>query len=290
MHLIHTAAALRAALARLTEEQGSHNSIGFVPTMGALHEGHAALIRRARAENGIVVVSVFVNPLQFGPSEDFSSYPRTLSADAALCETLGVDVVFAPSVQEMYGEEGTSYTRVHVDTLGDTLCGRSRPGHFDGVCTVCTKLFHMVQPQRAYFGKKDAQQWRIVARMVRDLSFPLDIVPCDTVREADGVALSSRNAYLTATERQQAPVLQEMLQEVRRRMHGAEVAWDEVQADVLRRLQETDFRLDYLSLVDSDTLSPVRTTSAGQHVLCAIAAFIGKTRLIDNVDWVVDRA
>jgi pantoate--beta-alanine ligase len=256
-------------------------SVGLVPTMGALHEGHASLIRLARQQCGFVAVSIFVNPMQFGPNEDYSRYPRTLTEDLIVCEREGVDLVFAPDPAEMYP---LGYrTWVDVQTLGRRLCGASRPGHFRGVTTVVLKLLNTVEPDRAYFGQKDAQQVRIIQQMVRDLNVPTEIVVGPTVREADGLALSSRNAYLSAQDRKNATVLIDTLREVRRRVESGE--WD---ANILRqfmvdRVQATPGAdLDYAEIVDNDALQPLESLNG--PALAALAVKFGGTRLIDNIE------
>lgn len=254
--------------------------IGFIPTMGALHEGHRSLIRRARAENDFIVVSIFVNPAQFGPREDYTQYPRDLERDCQECATAGVDVVFIPEVGTMY-PPGDS-TRVAVDTLTEGMCAAHRPGHFRAVTTVCTRLFNIVQADRAYFGEKDYQQLKVIQRMVRDLHIPTTIVPCPTVRDADGVALSSRNACLTAEEREAARTLYRALQ-------AAQVAVATGTRDgeeVLRVVhdgfaQAPRVRLQYAELRDPETLA--RVTMVHEPTLLALAAFAGDTRLIDNL-------
>ncbi len=258
-------------------------TIGFVPTMGFLHDGHGSLIEHAREDNQQVIVSIFVNPLQFGPNEDFDRYPRDLPKDQAFCEASGVNAIFAPSATEMYGEEG-ALTQIHVDALGDHLCGASRPGHFDGVATVVAKLFNIIQPDRAYFGKKDFQQLSIVKRLVQDLSIPVEIIGVETVREADGLAKSSRNAYLTPEERTIAPELRKSLKRIQ--LHVAEGAND---LDQLIDAERSHFasleriRIDYLTCVDLKKLQPIHKLEAGEEGVCAIAAFVGNTRLIDNI-------
>ncbi len=284
--VFHTIADCKAWLSEERAQKEGKSDTGFVPTMGYLHEGHASLIQKARAENDIVVVSIFVNPLQFGPSEDLDRYPRSLKQDLALCETLGVDLVFAPSVYEMYGETPIM-TRIHVDQLGEYLCGASRPGHFDGVCTVVAKLFQIFAPTKAYFGKKDAQQWRILRRMVADLSIDVSIIPCPIVRENDGLAKSSRNVYLTAEQRREAPALQQALQQVLRRFQEGERNVDKLRDVAMDRLNAVPgLRLDYLSFVDDETLTKVMTVDEHHTVLCAVAAYFGSTRLIDNQELV----
>jgi len=257
----------------------------LVPTMGALHEGHVHLVRVARemaGPEGFVAVSIFVNPLQFGPKEDFSRYPRELEADAAKCEEAGADVIFAPEVAEVYAPDRSII--ILEKSLSQVLCGASRPGHFDGVCTVVAKLFNYFQPDDAVFGKKDYQQLAIIRRMVRDLNFPVALHGIDTVREADGLAMSSRNRYLTDEERRQAPALQQALQLAR-------AAWasgtTEAAALVAAARQHIEThaplgRIDYLSVVDAGTLQPVETVAG--NGLMAVAVFFGKARLIDNIE------
>jgi pantoate--beta-alanine ligase len=254
--------------------------VGLVPTMGALHEGHASLIRRARADGGCVVVSVFVNPAQFGPSEDFARYPRSFDADLALCGRCGADLVFAPAVEEVYPPGFRTY--VEVSGLQEVLCGASRPGHFRGVATVVLKLFHMVGPDRAYFGQKDAQQVRIIRQMVRDLDVPVEVVVGPTVRESDGLALSSRNEYLDARQRQHAVVLARALEEARARAEAGERDAGVIRGLLVDRVRSTPgAELDYAAVVDADSLQPV--TRLGGEVLLALAVRFGATRLIDNL-------
>ena len=255
-------------------------SIGLVPTMGYLHEGHLSLIEKARAENDRVVVSIFVNPTQFGPGEDSQRYPRDLPRDLDLCAKAGVGLVFTPEPSEMY--PAGFQTRVEVESLSQGLCGGSRPGHFRGVATVVAKLFAIVQPDRAYFGEKDAQQLRVIKRMTMDLSLPVRIVPVPTLRESDGLAMSSRNVYLGAEERRAALVLYRALMLAR----DLTAAGMRQAAEIKRRMfslikAEPMARLDYLAIVDSDTLAPVEELQ--KPVLIALAVYIGKTRLIDNI-------
>jgi len=266
-----------------THVRGWHRSgqrIGLVPTMGALHEGHLALVRRSVAENDVTVVSIFVNPLQFGPSEDLASYPRDLAGDCQRVEEAGAALVFAPSVDRMYAPDHSSY--VVVERLTRALCGESRPGHFRGVTTVVTKLLHAVDPDRAYFGQKDAQQARVIRRMVRDLDFDLEVVILPTVRDADGLALSSRNRYLSPSDRGQALALSRALGEI-----GRAFAAGERSAAALRQRGESILaafprvRLDYLEIVDDESLEPLERIEG--PALVAVAAFVGTTRLIDNV-------
>jgi len=255
--------------------------LGFVPTMGALHEGHLSLVRAARARCEMVAVSIFVNPLQFGPSEDLAKYPRTFERDVELLEREGVDVLFAPTPEEMYTAGAVTY--VAVEGLSEKLCGRSRPGHFRGVTTVVAKLFHIVEPDLAFFGQKDAAQATIIRRMVRDLNLPVEIVVCPIVREPDGLAMSSRNAYLSPQQRRSVLVLHRSLTEVKNRFDQGErnvANLIEVGKRVLA--EEPGVRLDYFEIVDPATLDPMKgLTSAA---LVAVAAFVGSTRLIDNIE------
>jgi pantoate--beta-alanine ligase len=254
--------------------------VGLVPTMGYFHTGHRSLMRNARVENDFVVVSLFVNPLQFAPTEDLDAYPRDLDGDAAVAEAEGVDVLFAPSVDEMYPQPPR--TTVHVEGLTAGLCGKARPTHFDGVTTVVAKLFSMVGPCRAYFGRKDAQQLAVVRRMAADLDLPVDVVGCPLVREADGVAMSSRNAYLDADERRAASVLSRSLQEAARAITDGER-----DADAVHRLiaglvaTEPKVQLEYAEVVDAAVLDPM--TEIDGDVLVAVAAQVGRARLIDNM-------
>lgn len=252
-------------------------SIGLVPTMGYLHEGHASLIRRARAENDIVVVSDFVNPIQFGPKEDLNTYPRDLEADSKLCQDIGVDFIFAPEVSEMYHDRKTF---VDIEEMSDNLCGAKRPGHFRGVCTVCTKLFNITGANRAYFGQKDAQQVAIIKKVVEDLNIPIEIIACPIVREDDGLALSSRNTYLSKEERKAALCLSKAI------FKGEEMAKSSQSLDkVLEEMKEIIeneelAKIDYISAVDLATMKDAKDLAGDR--LIAIAVYIGKTRLIDN--------
>ena len=254
--------------------------IGFVPTMGNLHAGHLALVRLAKKHSDVVVVSIFVNPTQFGPNEDFAAYPRTFEADRALCEAEGVDIVFHPDVPEMY-PAGVSVSVVE-NSLSRTLCGASRPGHFDGVCTVVAKLFNLVQPQVAVFGEKDGQQLRIIRRMVRDLRFPVEIVAGPTVREPDGLALSSRNQYLTPEQRPQAAGLRRALDEAERLFAAGERDPQKLVAAMRAVVARAPAaRIDYIEIVDDETLQPL-TGPIVRPALAALAVRVGKPRLIDN--------
>ena len=277
MKIISTVDETRATV-RIARQQG--NTIGFVPTMGALHAGHISLVRAAKARCEFVVASIFVNPTQFGPNEDFTSYPRTFDADRQKLEAEGVDLLFAPSVEEMYPEGATTF--VTVEDIGDRLDGRSRPGHFRGVTTVVAKLFHIVEPDAAFFGQKDAAQAAIVKRMVRDLMFPIEIVVSPIVREADGLALSSRNAYLSPEERRQATVLSRALREVATQYQAGETNAASLVAAARKIFaSEPVVRIDYIEIVDPETLQPLLTAQNG--TLIAVAAFVGTTRLIDNI-------
>lgn len=254
--------------------------MGLVPTMGALHEGHLSLIRAARADNDVVAVSIFVNPTQFGPREDLDRYPRDLEGDSVLCADAGADLIFCPSAEEMYPEPYSTW--VEVEGLTDGLCGRSRPGHFRGVCTVVSKLLNICGPDRAYFGEKDVQQLAVVTRMVRNLDFPVEIVPCPTVRESDGLAMSSRNARLSPEERAQAPVLYRALRAACDRVRAGERDAAALERLIRSILAEAPLgEVDYVEIVDAGDLRPV-TTLSGQTVM-ALAVRFGDTRLIDNV-------
>ncbi|TQF76686.1 pantoate--beta-alanine ligase [Elioraea sp. Yellowstone] len=277
LSIVRTAAALRAALAPWRREG---RRIGFVPTMGALHRGHAALVERALASCDRVVVSVFVNPTQFAPNEDFARYPRTEAADAALLERVGAHVLYAPSVEEIYPPGDA--TRVTVAGLTETMEGAIRPHFFTGVATVCARLFSHVQPEAAFFGEKDYQQLLVVRRMVRDLGFGLEVIAVPTVREPDGLALSSRNAYLSAAERRAAPTLHRVLQTVAAGLRdGAAMAG--LRPDAVRTLRDAGFaEPDYLDLRDAETLAPLDRLDAAPARLL-VAARLGATRLIDNI-------
>ena len=257
-----------------------NKTIGFVPTMGFLHEGHLSLVRRAREENDIVVVSIFVNPTQFGPNEDYESYPRDFERDVKLLKELNVDVVFYPSVEEMYPKDFSTY--VDETKLSRYLCGKSRPGHFRGVCTIVTKLFNIVRPTRAYFGQKDAQQFRVIKRMVRDLNMDVELVECPIVREHDGLAMSSRNIYLSDDERAQALALYNSLKLAENLIKSGERDAEVVKNAMKEFLSRYDkVKIDYVEIVDEETLEPVKHIEG--KVIVAIACWVGKARLIDNV-------
>jgi pantoate--beta-alanine ligase len=277
MEILRTVDELRS-WSRTARKQGK--TVGLVPSMGALHAGHASLIRAAAAACDRVVVSVFVNPTQFGPNEDYSRYPRTFEADCKLAETAGAKAVFAPSVEDLY-PTGPDSTFVEVPGLSQRLDGGSRPGHFRGVATVVAKLFLAAEPDRAFFGQKDAAQVAVLRRMTRDLLLGLELVVCPIVREADGLALSSRNAYLSATERKQALVLSRSVRRVEELVGKGErrsaVLLSEARAVFAT---EPQVRIDFIELVNWETLEPVETAAAGS--LLALAAYVGQTRLIDN--------
>lgn len=254
--------------------------LGFVPTMGALHQGHLSLVRAAKAKCDAVAISIFVNPLQFGPSEDLAKYPRTYERDRELLEKETVDILFAPTPEEMYPAGAITY--VTVEGLSEKLCGKSRPGHFRGVTTVVAKLFHIFEPDSAFFGQKDAAQAAIIRRMVRDLNFPVEIVVCPIVREPDGLAMSSRNAYLSPQEHKSALTLYRSLMEVRSRFEkGERSAGKLMEAAKQVFAREPAVRLDYFEIVNPDTLDPM--VELENPALVAVAALVGKTRLIDNI-------
>lgn len=254
-------------------------SVGLVPTMGYLHEGHKSLIERACKENDKVVVSVFVNPTQFGPGEDLATYPRDIQRDAALCEDAGTALIFNPEPEEMYFDDFHTY--VTMESLSDELCGKTRPIHFRGVCTVVSKLFHIVAPDRAYFGQKDAQQLAIIKRMVRDLNFDIEIVGCPIVREADGLAKSSRNTYLNPEERKAALVLSRAVRLGQELIQKGERKADVIVEKMKQLIEEEPLaKIDYVQAVDAISIQPVAEIKG--TVLVAMAVYIGKTRLIDN--------
>jgi pantoate--beta-alanine ligase len=254
-------------------------SVALVPTMGYLHEGHLSLIKRAAAENDKVVVSIFVNPMQFGPTEDLASYPRDLDRDAALCETAGVSMIFHPEPSEMYEDDFCSY--VDMSGLTEELCGKSRPVHFRGVQTVVSKLFHIIPADRAYFGQKDAQQLAIIRRMVRDLNFDIEIVGCPIIREDDGLAKSSRNTYLNPEERKAALILNKSLTKAKALIADGERDAGKVISCIQEVIDSEPLaKADYIEVVSFDTIKPVEKIEG--NILTAIAVYIGKTRLIDN--------
>lgn len=276
MKLVHSIAETRHEVARA---RTAGHTVGLVPTMGALHEGHVTLIRRAREECGFVVVSIFVNPTQFGPTEDFDKYPRPLDADVRRCEEAGVDMVFAPSPQAMYPEGFDSW--VEVGGLAETLEGERRPGHFRGVSTVCAKLFGITDADWAYFGMKDYQQLKVIQKMVRDLNLRVRIVPVETVREQDGLAMSSRNAYLSAEERQGALVLSQSLAKAKKAFESGERDAPSIQVLAESVIgAEPLAQIDYVAVRDAETLQPIERIESPAVVLLAVR--VGSTRLIDN--------
>lgn len=257
-----------------------NHSIGFVPTMGALHEGHLTLLRRARRKNKLVVMSIFVNPLQFGPKEDFRRYPRPKKKDIFLAKKENVDIIFYPSVKEMYDER--FLTGIRVNEITQTLCGASRPGHFDGVATVVGKLLNIVTPDRLYLGQKDAQQCAVIRQMVRDLNFPVEVIVVPTVREKDGLAMSSRNQYLTAQHRREAPVLYQALTAARLQIRKGERRPEKILRTIRSKILEgSSGKIDYVACVDAKTLEPLGQIKG--DVLIALAVWFGKARLIDNI-------
>lgn len=283
MELIRRVKEMQETCLRLKKER---KTIGLVPTMGYLHAGHLSLAQRARKENDIVVMSNFVNPLQFGPKEDFATYPRDLDRDNKLAAEVGVDYVFAPTEEEMYPENYCTYVEVTGEVTGK-MCGISRPGHFKGVTTVVCKLFLITQADRAYFGQKDAQQAIVIRRMVQDLNIPLQIITCPIIREEDGLALSSRNTYLSPEEREQALALPRALRVGQQLIQEGERDPKRVKEKILQVLESSPgIRVDYVEVVNGDTLSELIELKG--HVLLAAAVYVGKTRLIDNIDLEVE--
>jgi pantoate--beta-alanine ligase len=277
MKICKTIDEMRAASREARRER---KRLGLVPTMGALHEGHLSLMRAAKAKCDVVAVSIFVNPLQFGPGEDLAKYPRTFERDTSLLEKESIDILFAPTPEEMYPAGAITY--VTVEGLSDKLCGRSRPGHFRGVTTVVAKLFNIVEPDLAFFGQKDAAQATIIRRMVRDLNLPVEIAVYPIVREPDGLAMSSRNAYLSPQERKSALILYRALSEVKSRFdQGERNAANLIKTGKQLIAQQPALRLDYFEIVDPATLDPIGELT--KSVLVAVAAFVGNTRLIDNI-------
>ncbi len=275
MKIVSTIEEVRA---QVREWKKEGKTVGFVPTMGYLHEGHASLMDAA-GENDKVVVSIFVNPMQFGPNEDLASYPRDLEHDAKVCEAHGVDLIFHPTPEEMYGDNFYSY--VDMDVLTKELCGLSRPVHFRGVCTVVAKLFNIVTPDKAYFGQKDAQQLAVIKRMVKDLNMPLTIVGCPIIREEDGLAKSSRNTYLSPEERKAALVLSRSIFLGKKMVEQGEKDCKKIKEAMTAEIEKEPLaKIDYVKIVDLSTMQQVETTEHG--ILAAIAVYIGKTRLIDN--------
>lgn len=255
-------------------------SIGFVPTMGALHIGHESLIKRAREENDKVVVSIFVNPIQFGPNEDFEKYPRQMEADKIICEKHNVDIIFNPAPDEMYPENKLITSVVPPASYQDNLCGKSRIGHFNGVATVVSKLFNIVQPDKAYFGQKDAQQLIIIKKMVNDLNIPVEIVSCPIIRDKDGLACSSRNAYLSVDERAKALTISKVLNNINEQYQSGIKSSQQLIENALPLLNK-DIKLEYLEVLDADSLNQILIVK--ENTLVAIAAKVGNVRLIDNL-------
>ena len=279
MDVIHTIEALRTRLR-------AAGTVIFVPTMGNLHAGHLALVRRAREQGDCVVASIFVNPLQFGPTEDFQIYPRTFDADCALLKDAGTDVVFAPSVAEMYPT--SQQVEIIPPPIANELCGAFRPGHFQGVTTVVAKLFNIVQPAVALFGKKDYQQLFVIRAMVRELNFPVQIVGVETLRAEDGLALSSRNGYLSDHERQEAPRLYRTLGEIAAQLKSGARDCAALEENARRELEFKGWRVDYVSVRDTNTLMSPATHALNKLVVLG-AAYLGTTRLIDNIEVSIDR-
>ena len=275
MKILRTASEMQRACRELRDS--GKRGIGFVPTMGALHEGHLSLVRTAKAQCDVVVASIFVNPTQFAAGEDFEKYPRVFEQDCTMLEAEGVELLFAPSADEMYPAGASTF--VEVAGISDRLDGVSRPGHFRGVATVVLKLFHIVGPERAYFGQKDAAQVAVLRAMVKDLNVPVELVVCATVREADGLAMSSRNRYLSAEERERGAVVPRALESAKELLQAGEAKASLLRDAMLQKLVGVD--VDYVEVVDAVTLLPVEDVSDG--ALMAVAAWVGKTRLIDNV-------
>ena len=273
-----TETTIQSLNAALSPARLARKTIGFVPTMGNLHQGHLNLVREAKKLCDVVVVSIFVNPIQFGPNEDFDNYPRTLEADSQLLAEVGCDVLFAPSVQQMYGDLPRR-TAVVVGEITDVLCGRSRAGHFDGVATVVTKLFHIVQPDTAFFGQKDWQQLAVIRQMTRDLSFPIDIVGVSIARAEDGLALSSRNGYLTDLQRKVAPKIYQSLTDAETALRE-KTPLTEVLASIEANLMKAGFEIDYVEALTPDLEA---VNAFDQDIVLFIAAKLGNTRLIDNL-------
>ncbi|WP_447745911.1 pantoate--beta-alanine ligase [Pseudomonas nicosulfuronedens] len=283
MNTVKTVRELRAAVARARSEG---KRIALVPTMGNLHAGHAALVTKASQRADFVVASIFVNPLQFGPSEDLDKYPRTLAADQEKLLSAGCHLLFAPTVEEMYPDGMEGQTRLHVTGVSEGLCGGSRPGHFDGVATVVCKLFNMVQPDMALFGEKDFQQLAVIRKLVRDLNLPIHIFGEPTVRAEDGLALSSRNGYLTDEQRASAPVLQRTLKQLAERIRQGERDFPALLAEGRQQVEAAGLRIDYLEARESAGLRPA--TAEDHQLVILVAAFLGTTRLIDNLAFHID--
>lgn len=278
MRIVKTVEELRAIVKQAKREG---KSVGFVPTMGYLHEGHLSLMRQCKKENQLNVASVFVNPTQFGPNEDLDAYPRDFDRDVQLMESVGMDIAFFPEVDEMYPEGASTFVDVE-GTITKRLCGASREGHFKGVTTIVSKLFHIVAPDKAYFGQKDAQQVAVIEKMVRDLNFDVQIIPCPIVREEDGLALSSRNVYLSDQERQDALILSKTLFEARDRILKGEKDARKLKAYIYENISAVETtHIDYVEVVSAHTLEEIECIEG--DILMAVAVWVGKPRLIDNV-------
>lgn len=276
MQIVHTIKEVKDQI-KLWRSEGL--SVGYVPTMGYLHAGHGSLIKKASEQNDRVVVTIFVNPIQFGPNEDFETYPRDLEKDADLCSNNGAHLIFAPEPSEMYLKNRSTY--VNVEDITEGLCGAKRPGHFRGVCTVVSKFFNIITPDKAYFGEKDAQQLAVIRRMVMDLNFDVEIVGCPIVRESDGLALSSRNTYLSEDERKAALILNRSLKLAKASLENGEKNSCKIKNLIKNEIaKEPLAKFDYVEVVDSLSLEPVDVIE--NKILVAIAVYIGKTRLIDN--------
>lgn len=277
MKIIRRPEQMQGIIKKLKQQK---KTTGFVPTMGALHQGHISLIRRARKENDIVSVSIFVNPSQFAPHEDLKKYPRPFKMDINICKSESVDVIFAPSSKEMYPENYLTY--ITVEKLSDIMCGKFRPGHFRGVATVVAKLFNIVQPDKAYFGLKDFQQSVIVKKMISDLNFPVKIITCPLVREKDGLALSSRNVYLSSEERKKALSLSHSLQTAKNLIkYKNEKSSEKIISEIRKMISPKIDKIDYIDIRDAETLGEIKYIK--KKVVIAVAVFVGKTRLIDNI-------
>jgi pantoate--beta-alanine ligase len=277
MQVVRTIAEIRACVVRARE---AGKTVAFVPTMGALHDGHVSLIQAAAGRCDYIVVSIFVNPTQFGPGEDLNKYPRPFEKDAAICKTHGVDAIFAPESGEMYPRENLTW--VNVEKVTDRLCGEFRPGHFRGVATVCAKLFNIVCPDMAFFGQKDAQQALVIRRMVADLNMPLEIVVCPTVREPDGLAMSSRNQYLSLEERKDATRIHESLERCKASIEAGERNADAIRGQMREILRQMPFtKIEYVSISDAETLAELGLVRG--RVLVAVAVRMKSARLIDNI-------
>ncbi|MCJ1883893.1 pantoate--beta-alanine ligase [Pseudomonas sp. LA21] len=283
MNTVKTVRELRAAVARARSEG---KRIALVPTMGNLHAGHAALVTKAGQRADFVVASIFVNPLQFGPTEDLDKYPRTLAADQEKLLNAGCHLLFAPTVEEMYPDGMDGQTRLHVTGVSEGLCGGSRPGHFDGVATVVCKLFNMVQPDMALFGEKDFQQLAVIRKLVRDLNLPIQIFGEPTVRAEDGLALSSRNGYLTDEQRAVAPVLQRTLKQLAERIRQGERDFPALLGEGQQQIEQAGLRINYLEIREAAGLRPA--TADDRQLVILVAAFLGTTRLIDNLAFHID--